>query len=638
MLRVIILLTALCGAARPVLAEESVALRNALAAAAAKDWPRAEAVAEGAVGQDIIRWMRLRAGEGTLTEYESFLALRPDWPGLPLLRQKGEVAVARSTTPDRVIAWFTADRPATPAGSMALIRALRASGRAEEAGAEARRAWLRLTFDAAEEDAFLALAGPLAADTHVARAERLLWDDRLSEARRMLPRLPEGPRALTAARLALREGKDGVNALVDRVPVSLRGDPGLAHDRFQWRMDKGLYDSAAELILQRSEAGTLGRPEAWAARRASLARQLHEMGAGRTAWRVAATHGLAGGADYADLEFLAGFIALRNLGDPATARLHFQRLKGAVKTPISLSRADYWLGRAEEAAGNAEAARVAYAAAARHQTAYYGLLAAERLGMTLDLRPLAGGGAADTGALPASSVLAAARLLLRAGDRAQGKRFLLHLAGGMDGGGIARLAAMATAMNEPHVALLLAKAAAERGVILPGAYFPVTGMVPDGLPVSRALALAIARRESEFDPSVVSPAGAMGLMQVMPGTAQMMATETGLPYARSRLTTDPGYNVAMGSAYLKVLVDEFGPAVALVAAGYNAGPGRPRRWITAFGDPRAPEVDVVDWVERIPIGETRTYVMRVVESLVIYRALLRGTPGKVDVTGELTGR
>jgi soluble lytic murein transglycosylase len=625
----------------PAMADEPAALRSALAAAGARDWAGAAAAARGAgnTGADIIEWMRLRAGEGTLTEYEAFLSRRPDWPGLSLVRQRGETAVARSTSPDRVAAWFGQNRPATPTGAMALIGALQQSGRRAEADTAAATAWRDLSFDAGQEAAFLALA-PQSRGSHEARLDRLLWDDRIAEAQRMLPRVGDGWRALAQARIALRENKDGVNPLIAAVPAALTGDPGLAHDRFQWRMNKGLRDGAAELILERSETDTLGRPGAWAPRRANLARALMEEGNARLAWRVAASHGLTGGGQFADLEFLAGFIALRKLGDPDRALGHFQRLRAAVATPISLSRAHYWEGRAEEAAGRDAAARAAYQAAAQHSSAYYGLLAAERLGLPLDAALLSDARPADwrQAGFARSSVLAAGRMLLQAGDRGNGKRFLLHLAEGLSGAELDQLADMALSMNEPHVAVLIAKQAAEKGRIIPRAYFPVSSMVPDGLPVSRALALAIARRESEFDPAVISPAGALGLMQVMPGTAEMMAKETGQPYARSRLTSDPAYNVTLGAAYLKKLVDEFGPAVALVAAGYNAGPGRPRRWVTEFGDPRSAGVDVVDWVEMVPITETRTYIMRVVESLVIYRARLRGQAGPVRVTAELTGR
>ena len=196
---------------------------------------------------------------------------------------------------------------------------------------------------------------------------------------------------------------------------------------------------------------------------------------------------------------------------------------------------------------------------------------------------------------------------------------------------------MALALNQPHIAVLVGKHAAERSVILPQAYYPVTDLVPDGLAVSRAFALSIARRESEFEPTARSTADARGLMQLLPGTAKMMASKLSLPFEEGRLTRDPGYNATLGSAYLKQLIDEFGPSIALVASGYNAGPGRPRRWITEYGDPRSPDVDVIDWVESIPFTETRTYVMRVVEGVILYRAKLRGTPGPVRVTAELKG-
>ncbi|MDT8854556.1 lytic transglycosylase domain-containing protein [Paracoccaceae bacterium Fryx2] len=622
-------------------ADPADSLRAALGLAAMRDWPAARATAEqaGPVAQSIVEWQRLRAGEGLLGDYEAFLARHPDWPGLALLRQKGEAAVARSSTPARVVGYFGAARPGTAAGSIAMVRALQASGRGAEALAEAERAWVALRFEPGEETAVLALEPGIAA-RHEARLDKLLWQGRVSETQRMLPRVSPGWRALAAARMALHADAAGVTALIEAVPAAQAGDPGLAYERFVWRMRKGRDADAAALILERSgSAAALGDPDAWADRRAVLARGLMRASEAATAYRVASRHWLQPGSDYADLEFLAGFIALRKLGDAETALTHFRNLKAAVATPISLSRALYWEGRAEEAAGRSAAAEAAYRAAARYQTAYYGLLAAERLGLTLDAGLLSEARPADwrSAGFAQSSVLAAARLLLQAGDRGQAKRFMLHLAEKLNGTELDQLSDLALSLNEPHVALLIAKQAAERGVILPRAYFPVTGLVPDGGAVSRALALAISRRESEFDPAVISPAGARGLMQVMPGTAQLMAPKLGLPFAAGRLTADPAYNVAMGTGYLRQLVDEFGPSIALVASGYNAGPGRPRRWIGDFGDPRLSEVDVIDWVETIPFTETRTYVMRVVESVVIYRAKLRGTVGPVRVTAELRG-
>ena len=624
--------------AAPLRADSVQAMRTALDLAAGKDWEGALAVAPAGVGRDVIDWQRLRAGEGRLGDYEAFLQRRPDWPGLPLLREKGEEAVARSTDPARVIAWFSSTLPETGKGALAYITALQAEGRMAEAETEAMRAWTTLPFSAEEEAQVIALAPDAVGFVHELRLDTLLWAGRQREADRMLARVPEDLRALGRARIALQNEEKGVNALIDAVPKGRAGDAGLAFDRFIWRMRRDLYDDAVPLILERSaNAETLGQPEAWAERRAILARWLMRQGRPAEAYRVASSHHLAPGPDYADLEFLSGFIALRRLDDAETALRHFERLLAGVSTPISLARAQYWLGRAREAAG--QDATASYQAAARHQTAYYGLLAAERLGLALDASLLSDSRAPDWrgAAFAGSSVLEAASLLRQAGDPVLAKRFLLHLGEGLDETGLAQLADMVMDWDDPHLAVLVGKAAAERGVILPHAYYPVPEMVPDGLSVSRALALAIARRESEFDPTARSSADARGLMQVLPGTAKLMAGKLGKPFEAGRLTSDPAYNVAMGAAYLAEMAEEFGPSIALIASGYNAGPGRPRRWIGEFGDPRRPDVDVVDWVETIPFAETRTYVMRVAEGVVIYRAKLKGAVGPVRITDELKG-
>ena len=625
----------------PAGADTTQAMRTALELAAKEDWDGALAVAPSGVGRDVIEWQRLRAGDGRLGEYEDFLARRSDWPGLPLLREKGEAAVARSDDPARVIAWFEAGPPETGKGALAYVRALLAAGRAADAETEAMRAWSTLPFAAEDEPTLIELAPEAVGFVHELRLDNLLWEGRDTEAERMLKRVPEDLQAVARARLALqREGK-GVTGLIEAVPKARAKDPGLGYDRFIWRMKKDLYDEATDLILERStSAETLGRPEAWAERRAVLARYLMRNGRAQEAYRVAANHHLptgSGASSYADLEFLAGFIALRRLNDPGTALKHFQHLLAGVTTPISLARAHYWIGRAQEAAGQDGTA--SYKAAAAHQTAFYGLLAAERLGLSLDAGLLAKPATPDwqSAGFTQSSVLAAARTLLQAGDRTLAKRFLLHLAEGQDETGLAQMADMTLDWSEPHLALLVAKQAAERGLILPHAYYPVPDFVPDGLKVSRALALSISRRESEFDPAARSSADARGLMQVLPGTAKQMATKLGRPFDASKLISDPAYNVTMGSAYLAEMAEEFGPSIALIASGYNAGPGRPRRWISEFGDPRRSDVDVVDWIETIPFAETRTYVMRVAEGVVIYRAKLKGAVGPVRITEELKG-
>ncbi len=624
-------------------ADDTAGFRAALAAADKGDWQTAVAKARvaGPLAAAVIDWERLREGRGTFGEFVDFLARHPDWPGLSLLRRQGEAAIGEGIDANAVISYFAPQRPQTGTGSLALIAALQATGEAQDATEEAVRAWRSLPMTEGAYALFLAGHGALLKDHHDGRMAAMLRGGHVADARRMLKLSSTYTRAVAEARIALQTDEKGVDNLIAKLPESALDSGGLAYDRFRWRIRKDFYDSADELLLERSvSAEALGDPEQWADWRRRLARkEMREGDAGR-AYKMAARHHLSAGSDYADLEWLAGYIALRKLGDAKTALVHFDRFAKAVNGPISLGRAGYWRGRAYEALGMGAEARAAYAEGARYPTAFYGLLAAEKAG--LPLSPAMAG----TERYPdwritrfaQSSVLLAARELMAAGDRTLAARFLLHLAESLSGDEIGALAGLAMEANEAYVALSLAKAAADKGVIWPAAYFPVPALSGLDLPVRPELALAIARRESEFNPTVVSHAGARGLMQVMPATAKMMAKKIGVSYDGGKLTSDWQYNARLGAAYLDELVDQFGNSPLLVAAGYNAGPGRPRKWMAEFGDPRSEDVDPVDWIEAIPFRETQTYVMRVAESLPIYRARLSGQAGPLRFTEELKGR
>jgi soluble lytic murein transglycosylase len=628
-------LAAFFGAAvpRPAHADDVAALARAMDAVAAGNWATAvaEGNASGALARDIVEWHRLRAGVGTFAEYADYAVRRADWPGVPLLRRMGEGNLTGAPAA-QLRAYFAPLAPQTGTGALALVAA---GGDI----AEVVRAWRSFSLTEAEQAAFLERHGEVLAEHHGGRMAMLLDRGLLDQARRMLDLVTSGTRAVAAARIALQSDANGVDTLIAAVPERMAGSAGLARDRAAWRLRKGNADGAAELMLERSDsAEALGAPELWARARLALVQADLRSGNFSRAYRLAARNRMTAGSDFAELEWLAGYAALK-LGDAPAALGHFRALQGAVTTPISLARAGYWQGRALEAAGNAEAARAAYAEGARYQTAFYGLLAAERAGLAMD-PALAG-----TEVLPDwhgaaflnHSVFQAAVLLRAAGATDLSERFLLHLGESLNDADLSRIARLALDWGDVHLAVMVAKAAADRGLQLVPAYYPLSGLETLDLGVPAELALAIARRESEFDPKVTSHAGALGLMQLMPRTAEMMAGKLGLSYDAGRLLSEPGYNARLGSAYLAELREEFGPALVLVAAGYNAGPGRPRRWITQNGDPRGGGVDVVDWIEMIPIEETRNYVMRVAESVAVYRARLGGPAAQVRFSEMLKG-
>ena len=420
------------------------------------------------------------------------------------------------------------------------------------------------------------------------------------------------------------------------MPKSLAEDPGLLFERMQWRARKGLNAAAIELILEQSP-DKLGRPEYWGGWRRSLART--EMRAGRisNAYRLASQHGLSAGRHFADLEWLSGYLALKYRDDGDAALRHFRRFRGAVETPISLGRAGYWEGRANELRGDSEAASLAYAFGSEYQTSFYGLLAAERTGkpMNLELAASVPNSNWRGASFAESSVFEASRLFIAAGEINLAERFLTHLTESLAKPEISQLGAFVLEEGQPHLAVMIGKRAAQRAIVVPFAYYPVTDLGVESVPVPQELALAIARRESEFDPAVMSGVGARGLMQVMPATAQAVAKFLEIPYSRDRLITDPAYNVRIGTAYLDELMSLFNGNIVMVSAGYNAGPGRPLRWMERRGDPRRDQTDIIDWIEHIPFDETRNYVMRVAESLPVYRARLSGQVSALDLSSEL---
>ncbi|MGR3761671.1 lytic transglycosylase domain-containing protein [Roseobacteraceae bacterium NS-SX3] len=641
----ILALIALCTLPLAGQAAESRGLGAALKLMQSEKWDQAgkAAGAEMTTARDVIEWHRLRAGMGSAADVMAFLARRPGWPGLAYLRKKNEPVIAAAGT-GTVLEFYASARPQTAEGALSLGKALIASGKRGDGEAEIVLAWRTMPMGAAVQDDFLEGFGKLLKPHHAARAGRLLWDGHTVSAARMLDLLPEGERKLAAARLALQERSPGVDARIEAVPEALRSSPGLAYDRFAWRDRKGRQESAIGLMMERStSAENLGEPDKWLRRRRDFARQLMRDGRNEEAYQLAAYHFSAPGAGYgySDCEWLAGYIALRKLNDPELAVHHFERFLASVETPISVGRGGYWLGLAYAAQGKIDKAHEAYAQAAEFQTSFYGLLAAEKLGRPFDPA------LAAPPELPAwkgapflgSSVAQAGLLLLQAGDLALAERFLTHLVESLPPVQARQLGQMAVELGQPHLAVMIAKRAARGGAELEGAYYPLHPVAEQDLPMAKEMTLAIARRESEFDHAVISHAGARGLMQVMPATAKLVAQELGIlaNHQTARLTQEWDYNAKLGARYLAGLAGEFNGNVVMMAAGYNAGPHRPRTWMERYGDPRTGAVDIVDWIEHIPFNETRNYVMRVTESLPVYRARLGKPPLPVPFSKELNG-
>lgn len=615
----------------------------ALDAMRSGNWDAAARIAarDGQVAADVIEWHRLRAGRGTLADAQAFLTRRPDWPGEDYLRKQTEDAAIGQSDKD-ILSFFREVSPQTPRGVIAHAAALMRAGEVGEAKANVVLAWRTMPMNATSQVLFLADHEELLKPHHFARLDAMLWQREHDEARQMFDLVSEEEKALAETRIALQRRSGGVNAMIEGLAPKQAADAGLQHDRFEWRIRNGLVDSAKQLLLERSiSAEALGQPEAWGNRRRALARGEMRSGDKQRAYQMASQHFLESGSHYADLEWLSGYIALRFLNDPEAAYQHFLNHDSAVQSPISQGRAGYWQGRALEALGKEEEAQKAYEMGAQYQTSFYGLLAAERAGVAFDETLKGFAPEADWRISPlARDPLFEAGLLLQAsGELSLAERFWTHLAEQLVPEDLELLGQAAIDIEQPHIAVMIGKRAARRGLTIAAPYYALHPLAERDLPMAKEMSLAIARRESEFDPVVQSPVGARGLMQVMPATARDIASDLGIRdlHTTDRLTADPEYNARLGATYLSQMAGRFGGNVVMVSAAYNAGPSRPPRWMRDYGDPRQGDIDIVDWVEMVPFRETQNYIMRVTESLPVYRARLGLDPLPIPFSAELVG-
>jgi soluble lytic murein transglycosylase len=599
------------------------------------------ATAPGAKAQildAVVTWDRLRRDsyKGSFAEYAAFLRIYPDWPQGVTIRRLAEKTIDETVSaPDR-IAFFKQFPPLSALAKLRLAEALLSVGRLPEARATARDAWDSAGLDATAEAQLLTLfEKDLTSADHIMRADRLLWSNQTTAAQRLLPRLDANRRQWLLARVAMRSNAPDAAAKLAEVPTELRDDPGLVLDRALWLRRKGDLSSAQALLSTPPKAaGTTVDPEYWLKTRLEFARAAWRAGDYETAYRIAARHAafangtvakrsLAERQQFIDNEFLAGWLALRKLGRPAQAMGHFRNIREAAQTPLSQTRADYWLGRAAEAAGKSGDAKAAYELAAAHFDYFYGQLAAERLGRPLVVkRPPAPVISADKAAkLRADPLVKATFALGDIGDRQRQAIFLRALADRADTlEDQAMVAALAGPLNRPDLGVFAGKEARSTGELaLLDAAFPTLDL-PASLNPRWSMIHAITRQESQFDRTIVSSANAKGLMQLLPSTAAEQAGKLGMEASTERLTSDPIYNVTLGSAYFARLKDNFAGSHVLAVAGYNAGPGNVRKFLAANGDPRNGE-DVIDWIEAIPLSETRNYVQRVLENAVVYDLL-----------------
>ena len=649
--RLLVLLLALLAgvpAAPPARAQAQAPAGGVMDAVRASDWPAAEALAArypDPVASALVTYYRLLdPGAASAPAILAFLRANPDWPARPLLVQRWEDALTATPDDAEVARECRLRRPRSAGALLRCAQAFAATADPTATARFARRAWRAGAPAAAFPPAWQ--AGLTAADQW-ARFDALAWADRAAAAARQIPRLAPSDQPAATARLGFVRNQPDAPALYAALPAASQRDPALFLDA-AWALERaGHYGRALALWRARGNAAEAAAASArrgafWNAR-AALARDLLRDGpaAAPGAYFLADDPTPLAGGDAASSRFLAGFIALRSLHDPAAAARHFAALAAGSKAIITQGRAHYWLARAAAAGGNAQEAARQYAKAAEFPLTFYGQLAALHLGgvAALNARILALHDPAWTRQqvldLAARELARAAITLVSWGAPRRAGIFLIRLADlAPDAADRSLTAHLALALGLPEPAVMISRFAGLHAIALPDAGWPIPFPPPESA-LPRPVVLGIIRQESSFDRAAVSSSGALGLMQLMPGTATGEARALGLPASLPRLTADPAYNMRLGSAYLAADLAHYDGCLAMAIAAYNAGTGNVDNFLAENGDPRAGQITLLDWLERIPYGETRDYVQRVIEGIDVYRAKLgRLSPDPLTACGR----
>ena len=619
---------------------------QAFAASERGDWTGAQGLA--ASGQDptakkIVLWRYLidKNSGASFSQIASFLRDNPDWPSHDVMQVRAEAAIDATMDPHAIISWFGDRTPQTGIGKVRLGEALVAAGSTSRGKELIRKGWIDGSFDTNQEFAIIQKDGSyISSDDDIQRLDHLLWINDLVSARREISRVPAEAQRVDQARITLHTSPSAGLSAAASVPSADRDDPGLLFDKARALRITGSVDQVPGVLAQAPmrDIGQLAPSRIWAEINLDARQQLSESNY-RTAYSLAANAGMPTSApEYADEQFLAGWIALRYLHEPAIALKHFQDLTRNVTRPISKARGRYWEGRAHEAAGNIAAAYTAYREAAAHPETFYGQLALAKMTASPTLELHSTPVEANTSAYEKDELTRATRVLADLGLETMLRVFALHQAEIRTNGETKALCEDLTKMGFREIAVRVAKAESYTNDIQIAYLYPMIAVPSYSGPYAapeQAYTLGIIRQETEFDPSSVSGPGARGLMQLMPGSAREDASLAGMEYRPNDLLSDTDYNMKLGQVELSSYLNTWAGSYILASAAYNAGAGNARKWIAQYGDPRNSSVDPIDWIEHIPFEETRNYVMRVVENMEVYRVRLAGHPVPLRIMADI---
>ena len=589
---------------------------------------------------NFIQWRHLltTGNQATFYDYMTFIQNNKHYPRISRIKYLAEQKLSTDKiSPKKIINWFGVDEPLSGYGMLVLGESFIQTGDNEKGIALIKRGWITAELSRASMKSLSKKYRKyLDSKDYINRADYLAWENKYWDLKRMLPYLPKDYQLLYTARQILMSKSYGVDQAIKNVPQKFKNDAGLNHDRLKWRRKRGRIDSSLEILSSiKNNKDYLVRPDKWWVERAIMSRALIYKNKYETAYKVASQHSLDKGSEFAEAEWLSGWIALSFLNDPILAVDHFNNFYQNVSYPISLARGAYWLGRSYEKIGDKRQSEDWYREATKYLTTYYGQLAFLKINpsQNFELEEQADVEDDYRKYFYNKELVKITHLLNELNKDKYTKNILRHLANDNIASGSEILAAeLATNISRYDFAIQVSKLASYEKRFHNTFNYPIISVPQyvNGRKIPEtAFILSLIRQESEFDMRANCHVGAQGLMQIMPYTAKLVAKQAKLPYSKSRLTSDPEYNINLGSHYIAGLILQYDGAYPFATAAYNAGPKRVKHWKKINKDPQKKQIDFVDWVELIPFKETRNYVQRVMENYNVYRYILEKKPIKM---------
>ena len=608
-----------------------------------RQWTSALSISKKAKDKSIhnfIQWRHLltTGNQASFYDYMTFIKRNENFPRINRIRYLAEHKLSTDKiSPKKIIDWYGANEPLSGFGKLILGESYIKIGETKKGILLIKEGWITADLNRSQMKFFRKKYKKyLDAKDYIKRADYLAWENKYWDLKRMLRYLPKDYELLYTARQILMSKSYGVDNAIKNVPAKLKNDAGLNYDRLKWRRKRGRVEDSLEIIFKvKNDKDYLIRPDKWWVERAIMARALIYKNKYEKAYKVSSEHSLIEGPEFAEAEWMSGWIALSFLNDPILAIDHFNNFYQNVGYPISLSRGAYWLGRSYERIGDKTQSKQWYEEATKYLTTYYGQLAHLKIKPNdkFELNEQQKVTEEYRNSFYKNDLVKIVYLLDELNKTKYTKNILKHLANDNIKSGSEILAAeLSTNISRYDFAIQIAKVASYEKRFHNEFNYPIisTPKYINGRKIPEpAFILSIIRQESEFDMTANSHAGAQGLMQLMPYTAKLVSKQAKLPYSKSRLTSDPEYNINLGSHYIAGLILEYDGAYPFAIAAYNAGPKRVKYWKKTNKNPQKKQIDYVDWIELIKFKETRNYVQRVLENYNVYRYILQQKPIKI---------